>query len=225
VRHSRHATKHAPQTAQKSRTPAHVRLTRKTSWALNGNWDRHGSVTLIAFRPLTTEDLPLMTRWLAQPHVARWWREDAGLAAVTARYLPSLQGQDPTELFVTEVDGSAAGLIQRYLVTDDPGGWADVLRATGTPGVDTAFGLDYLIGDPGLTGRGIGSAAIAEFTQLAFERYPGADSALVAVSQGNTASWRALEKAGFRRCWAGELASDDPSDEGPSYLYHTARRS
>jgi hypothetical protein len=84
-------------------------------------------------------------------------------------------------LFVTEVDGSAAGFIQRYLVKDDPGGWADVLRATGTPGVDTAFGVDYLIGDPGLTGRGIGSAAIAEFTQLAFECYPEADSALVAV--------------------------------------------
>ena len=30
---------------------------------------------------------------------------------------------------------------------------------------------------------------------------------------------RALEKAGYQRCWAGELESDDPSDEGPMYLY------
>jgi aminoglycoside 6'-N-acetyltransferase len=188
---------------------------------LSGDWDRDGKV--ISFRPLTRDDLPLLARWLAQPHVARWWRDDADLAAVTARYLPCLEGRDPTELFVIEVDGSAAGFIQRYLVTDDPDGWADVLRATGVQGVDAAFGIDYLIGDPGLTGRGIGSAAIAEFTQLAFERYPGADSALVAVSQGNAASWRALEKAGFRRCWAGELSSDDPSDEGPMYLYRKAR--
>lgn len=178
---------------------------------------------MISFRPLTKDDLPLVARWQTQPHVARWWREDADLAAVTARYLPCLEGRDPTELFVIEVAGCAAGFIQRYLIKDDPGGWADVLRATGTPGADAAFGIDYLIGDPGLTGRGIGSAAIAEFTRLAFERYAGADSALVAVCQGNAASWRALEKAMFRRCWAGELASDHPSDEGPMYLYRRTR--
>jgi hypothetical protein len=40
--------------------------------------------------------------------------------------------------------------------------------------------------------------------------------------QDNTASWRALEKARRRR-WAVELASDDPSDEGPMYLYHRER--
>lgn len=188
-----------------------------------GGWGEHGGVSVISFRPLTQDDLPLLAWWQARPHVARWWREDAGLAAVTARYLPCLDGRDPTELFVIQVDGSAAGFIQRYLVGDDPDGWAGVLRATGTPGVDGAFGIDYLIGDPGLTGRGIGSTAIAGFTRLAFERYPGASSALVAVSQDNTASWRALEKAGFGRCWAGELASGDPSDEGPMYLYRRTR--
>lgn len=178
---------------------------------------------MISFRPLTRDDLPALARWLAQPHVARWWREDADLAAVTARYLPCLEGRDPTELFVIEADGSPAGFIQRYLIKDDPGGWADVLAATGAPGVDAAFGLDYLIGDPALTGRGIGSAAIAEFTRLAFERYPEADSALVDVAQGNVASWRALERAGFHRCWAGELTSADPSDQGPTYLYRAIR--
>jgi len=180
-------------------------------------------VSTISFRPLAEDDLPMMARWLAQPHVARWWREDASLAAVTAHYLPSLEGRDPAELFVIEVDGGAAGFIQCYLIAGDPDGWADVLHATGTPGVETAFGIDYLIGDPALTGRGIGSAAITEFTRLAFQRYPEVDSSLVTVSQGNAASWRALEKAGFRRCWAGELTSDDPSDEGPMYLYRLTR--
>jgi aminoglycoside 6'-N-acetyltransferase len=180
-------------------------------------------MSMISFRLLSRDDLPLVATWLAQPHVARWWREDADLAAVTERYLPCLDGRDPTELFVIEVDGSAVGFIQRYLIKEDPDGWADVLRATGTPGVDAAFGIDYLIGDPELTGRGIGTAGIAEFTRLAFERYPEADSALVACSQDNPASWRVLEKAGFQRCWAGELASEDPSDEGPAYLYHRTR--
>ena len=26
-----------------------------------------------AFRPMTAADLPLMRRWLAQPHVGEWW--------------------------------------------------------------------------------------------------------------------------------------------------------
>ena len=25
------------------------------------------------FRPMTTADLPLVRRWLAEPHVAQWW--------------------------------------------------------------------------------------------------------------------------------------------------------
>ena len=32
-----------------------------------------------------------------------------------------------------------------------------------------------------------------------------------------------LEKAGFRRVWAGELDSPDPSDDGPEYAYVLAR--
>jgi aminoglycoside 6'-N-acetyltransferase len=45
----------------------------------------------------------------------------------------------------------------------------------------------------------------------------------VAVQQENPASWRALEGAGFQRVWAGMLDSDDPSDQGPSYLYSMRR--
>lgn len=180
-------------------------------------------LSTISFRPLTAADLPSLAHWQAQPHVARWWCEDTSLAAVEAKYLPCLAGQDPTELFIIEVGARPAGFIQRYLIQDDPGGWAEVLRATGTPEVETAFGIDYLIGDPQLTGRGIGTAAIAAFTQLAFTRYPAAACALVAVSQANIISWRALEKAGYHRTWSGELTSAHPSDEGPMYLYRRAR--
>ena len=176
----------------------------------------------ITFRPFTADDLPLLAGWLARPHVARWWREDPGLAAVEARYSPILDGRDPTELFVLEADGAPAGLFQRYLAADYPQ-WAAALHETGQPGVDAAAGIDYLIGDAALTGRGLGTLAIAAFTRMALARYPAAGLVVVAVSQHNIASWRALEKAGYRRCWAGELASDDPSDEGPMYLYRHDR--
>jgi aminoglycoside 6'-N-acetyltransferase len=178
---------------------------------------------MIEFRSCLPEDLPMVAGWLTQPHVARWWRDDPELGAVRARYLPCLDGRDPTELFILVAEGRPAGFFQRYLVADDPE-WVTALRGTGEPGVDAAAGIDYLIGDMALTGRGLGSAAIEAFSQLAFDRYPDVALLAVAVSQGNTASWRALEKAGYRRCWAGELVSDDPSDEGPQYLYRLDRQ-
>ena len=179
---------------------------------------------MVSFRPLCADDLPTLAGWLAQPHVAKWWREPADLAAVAAKYQPCLDGRDPTELFVIEVDGAAAGFIQRYLYADEPDS-LEVLHPTGIPGAESAAGIDYLIGHHDLTGRGIGTAAISGFTRLTFARHPEASTVLVGVSQANTASWRALEKAGFTRCWAGELASDDPSDEGPQYLYRKDRSS
>jgi aminoglycoside 6'-N-acetyltransferase len=180
------------------------------------------SLPAIAFRPFGSDDLPMLAGWLAQPHVARWWREDPELAAVQARYLPCLDGRDPAELFILEAAGKPAGFFQRYLVADDPQ-WAASLRGTGVPDVDTAAGIDYLIGDAALTGRGLGTAAITDFTRLAMARYPAAGLLAVDVAQDNTASWRALEKAGYQRCWAGELVSDDPSDQGPTYLYRLDR--
>ena len=180
------------------------------------------SLPVVTFRPFSADDLPRLAGWLAQPHVARWWREDPDLAAVEARYLPCLEGRDLTELFVLEASGAPAGFFQRYLIADDPQ-WAATLRRTGQPDVDSAVGIDYLIGDAALTGRGLGTIAITAFTRLALARYPAAGLVAVPVLQDNIASWRVLEKAGYRRCWAGELASDDPSDEGPTYLYRRDR--
>jgi aminoglycoside 6'-N-acetyltransferase len=180
------------------------------------------NLAAIAFRPFARDDLPTLAGWLAQPHVARWWQEDPGLAAVQARYLPCLDGSDPTELLILEAEGTPAGFFQRYLIADHPP-WAATLRATGQPDMDTAAGIDYLIGEAALTGRGLGTVSIAAFTRLAFTRYRAIGLVAVAVSQANTASWRVLEKSGYCRCWAGELDSDDPSDEGPMYLYRCER--
>jgi aminoglycoside 6'-N-acetyltransferase len=171
----------------------------------------------VTLRPLETRDLALISRWLAEPHVARWWRDDSDIAAVRAHYAPCIAGDDPTEVFAIEVELRPGGLIQRYLISDNPD-WAGALPATPVP-ADRMAGIDYLIGDPGMVGRGIGSTTIGMFTDLTFLRYPRVDATVVAVQQANTRSWRALERAGFVRLWAGLLASDDPSDAGPAYVY------
>jgi aminoglycoside 6'-N-acetyltransferase len=171
----------------------------------------------LSFRPLARGDLAQLSLWLAEPHVARWWRDPSDPASVEAAYGPCIDGTDPAEVFVIEVAGRPAGLIERYLVADDPE-WDRAIRATGAV-TGCAAGIDYLIGDPALIGHGYGTAAISRFTPMTFGRYPEADVVVAAVQQSNTASWRALEHSGFTRRWAGLLQSTDPSDNGPAYLY------
>ena len=175
----------------------------------------------VTTRPLTGNDLVQVSRWLAEPHVAAWWKDPADLASVQEEFLPSIEGDDPTEVFIIEVAGRAAGLIQRYLVDDDPG-WARAMQATGAVS-GCAAGIDYLIGESALTGRGYGTAAIVTFTGLTLERYPQADAVVAAPQQANVASWRALARAGYTRWWSGQLDSDDPGDAGPAYLYGIRR--
>jgi len=62
----------------------------------------------LRLRPLTREDLPRLSRWLAEPHVAHWWRDPSDLASVRASYLPCIDGTDPAEVFIIEAAGLAA---------------------------------------------------------------------------------------------------------------------
>jgi aminoglycoside 6'-N-acetyltransferase len=182
---------------------------------------REGDVSL---RPMTRNDFPALAKWLRTPHVEAWFpSEHADVAAgeaVEAEYGPCIDGLDPTELLVIEHEARPVGFIQRYRISDNPS-WAAALA----PAVETsdAVGFDYAIGAPEATGRGIGSEAIRLLAGDTFERYPDVGSVVVAMQQANRPSWRALERAGFERRWAGLLDSPDPSDAGPSYVYVLSR--
>ncbi len=169
-----------------------------------------------AFVPLTRAHLPLISRWLAAPHVARWWREDPSPAAVAATYGPAADGEDTTEVFVVERGGAPIGLIQRMSLADEPE-WLHALVPGGARDGDAS--IDYLIGEEQLIGRGTGTVMIAAFVARLWARYPRASQVVVGVQQENVASWRALEHVGFTRTYAGMIESDDPSDEGPTFIY------
>lgn len=170
----------------------------------------------LKFRPLHRDDFTLLSAWLSRPHVEPWWREPFDPASVEERYGPTVDGLEPTEVFVVEQDGAPIGIVQRYRLDDEPE-WRRVMEPTGTP--HDAAGIDYLIGEEDRIGRGIGTEVIVRFVDDTWARYPDVPAVVVNVQQDNRRSWRALEKAGFSRCWAGELDSDDPSDQGPGYAY------
>lgn len=170
----------------------------------------------IRFRRLTRQDFATLSAWLASPHVAAWWRDPSDLESIEADYGPTIDGADPTEVFVVERYGEPIGLIQRFLACDNPQ-YRHALEPSGTPA--EAAGIDYLIGVEHLLGKGIGTEMIDAFCEQTFYRYPESPVITVAVQQANRRSWRALEKAGFERRWAGLFETGHASDEGPSYVY------
>jgi len=147
---------------------------------------------VIAFRPLGDDELPLLHEWLQRPHVRRWWYDAAEtLEGTREQYLPALEGRDPSDLYLILLDEEPVGMIQTYLVADHP----DYAALTGV-GAGVA-GVDLLIGEEALTGRGLGAEVIRVFVRdIVFGR-PGVHACIATVEAGNLASRRAFEKAGF----------------------------
>ena len=107
---------------------------------------------------MTAGDLRLLHEWLQQPHVDRWWNERRTFEQVVEHYLPAIEGSDPTDHYLVLLDVQPVGMLQTYLVSDYPEYWA----MTGLLDQATA-GVDILIGDRELTGRGLGTTIIQRF--------------------------------------------------------------
>ena len=154
---------------------------------------------LLTFRPLVEHDLALMHRWLNEPGVVQWWEgDDVSWDGVVRDYSPAARAaaRDATEHWIVVADGVDVGWIQCWDAADEP----DEVRPWLALGVEpTAAGIDYLIGEPGRRGRGLGAAMLRSFVEdVVFGQHPQWTQACAAPYAANTASWRALEKAGFR---------------------------
>jgi aminoglycoside 6'-N-acetyltransferase len=149
----------------------------------------------VDFRPLSEADLPMLHRWLNEPGVVQWWEgDDVSWEGVVHDY-----GSPPSnslEHWIASVDGRDVGWFDCYATADEPGETAPWWAL----GVDrTAAGIDYLIGNEADRGRGLGAILVRAFVaQVVFGRHPEWSQACAAPHAANVASWRALEKAGFR---------------------------
>lgn len=180
----------------------------------------------VLFRAVTPADFPRLATWLAHPHVARWWNHEFTAAAVERDFGPSARGEEPNEdLLALLVDESGrerpVGLVQRSFWHDYPEYVAEMAPILAIP--DDAVTIDYLIGDPADTGRGLGPAIIAAVAADTWRAHRRAGSIIVPVAAGNRPSWRALEKAGFVRIAEGELTPDNPIDPPAHVVYRLDR--
>jgi len=145
---------------------------------------------VIEFEPLRKEHLSLLREWLARPHVRLWWRDS--IDESIREYEHAIDGLDPTDHYLIVLDGGPVGMVETYLVSDHPDWEAIVQVGEGVAGVD------LLIGEEGLIGRGLGPQVLEAFTREVVFGRRATHACVAAVEEANRRSWRAFEKAGFR---------------------------
>jgi len=175
----------------------------------------------ITFRPIGRHDFPMLGRWLRTPHVARWWADDSTAAGLEDHYGGNIDGTEPSEVFIAERDDIALGLAQRFRIEAYPAYCEEVATLTSVP--PFASSIDYLIGPADAIGRGWGAQMIREFTERLWRDDPATTAIVVPVHVENHASWRALERVGFRRVATGKLSPDNPADTTDHFVYRLDR--
>jgi aminoglycoside 6'-N-acetyltransferase len=136
------------------------------------------------FRPMTSDDLLMVRRWLATPEVVRWWGEpDEQYALVSG----DLDHPDMDQ-FIVALDDHPFGYLQSYALST----WNQGFGAQ-PPGTR---GIDQFIGEPNMIGCGHGSGFIRQFTDhLLTSRLP---RVVTDPDPDNGRAVRACAKAGFQ---------------------------
>jgi aminoglycoside 6'-N-acetyltransferase len=169
----------------------------------------------VDLRPLTRDDYWLLSSWLREPLVRRWWADDPSLTAIEEQYGGSIDGTDPTHVLIASDEGTAFGLIQWYRYADEPEYVAELGACVDLP--DQATSIDYLIGLPEARGRGLASAMVAAVLQPVWAS--GSRTVVVPVHADNERSWRMLERCGFRLVGEADLEPDNPEDDRRHVVY------
>lgn len=150
----------------------------------------------IEFRPLAESDLPLLFTWLARPHVAKWYAPSPlSFMEVAAKYGPRTVAGCDVDAYVIVVDGAQAGYIQKYRLEHFP----EYRRLLGAGDEEGLAGMDLFLGDEWRTGHGLGTLVIRRFFLGQVLADAGVRGCVAGPHEGNLASIRAFEKAGFRR--------------------------
>jgi aminoglycoside 6'-N-acetyltransferase len=151
-----------------------------------------------AFRPMTSDDLPVIRQWLARPHVREWWGDPSEQYDLVSGDLD----EPAMDQFIVSAGSSDFAYLQCYELTAWNSGFGAHPRGT--------RGIDLFIGEPDMIGRGHGSAFIRAFVDERLRS--GAPRMVTDPDPSNTRAVRAYEKAGFEK--AGMVDTPD----GPALL-------
>jgi aminoglycoside 6'-N-acetyltransferase len=177
---------------------------------------RNRLASMIELRPMAVTDLPLVSGWLQEPHVAEWWLRNTTHQAELDKLAVRLSTTDdqPTQLLmvIATVNGrrSAIGWCQWYSVGDYP------IEGTAVDARPGDCGIDYAIGDRAATGHGLGTELVAALVAEVRLHHPGC-GVVVDPDATNLASRRVLEHNGFSLHAVRPVATE--SDGAPTAIY------
>jgi aminoglycoside 6'-N-acetyltransferase len=134
------------------------------------------------FRPMTAGDMPLVRRWLTEPHVAEWWHDPETLQFISG----DLDHPDLAQ-FIVGLNDRPFAYLQCYKIGDWHGSFG--------PQPEGTRGLDQFIGEADMLGCGHGSAFVRAFIDGLFAR--GVPRIVIDPRPDNPRAIRAYEKAGF----------------------------
>ena len=136
----------------------------------------------------------MLTRWLAEPHVRRFYQKTpVTLDEVAREYRPAIRGEEPTLCHLALCDGAPFAYLQCYRNAEYPD-WAEII------GAGEGVSIDLYIGEPTFLHRGLGRAALRGYlNRVAFGRFPAERRAYIGHESANIAALCCSEAAGFRR--------------------------
>ncbi len=158
------------------------------------------------FRPMTIDDLTMVNGWIKEPHVAEWWIDADG---ASEPFDESDLAEPDFNAWIVSLDSKPFAYIQDYNPHLYPGHhFFD--RPEGTRGID------QIIGEPDMVGKGHGPAFIRQHIKRLFD--DGAPVVVTDPHPKNARAIRAYGKAGFAAY--GEIISPE---WGPSLLMQCVR--
>ena len=145
----------------------------------------------ITFRPASLSYLPLMARWLMEPHVRAFYQPDPITPReVAEEYGPMFTGETPDICHIAYYGEQPFGYLQCYRNAD----YEDEL-----PESRQGISVDLFIGEPAYAGRGLGALMLKEYlSQIAFPHFAGEHFAYISHEADDLDAIRISESAGFR---------------------------
>ena len=140
-------------------------------------------------RPAGADDAARLARWMAQPHVERWWRQDWSVERWAEEIERQAAGQHSIPC-VAVVDAEDFGYVELYRVRHDR--LAEYYAAE-----DHDWGVHVAIGDVTGFGRGLGRQLLRAVADAALRADPACQRVVAEPDIENTASVRAFQAAGF----------------------------
>ena len=159
-----------------------------------------GSATGLLLRAAETTDMPLLAQWRSDAQILQFYGgRDKPLdeKAVRDHYFGRRRDPATGRFFeyrpcIVESDRGPIAFVQYYRLP------VQESALFGYPPEDRTYGLDFLIGDPSLWGKGLGTRII-ELTRDFLCEMRGASRVVADPRVDNPRSIRALEKARFRK--------------------------